>query len=158
MNSLILAGISGILFLSGYHIYAKKLEHIWKIDPKRKTPALKKPDGVDYIPVKHWSILFGHHFASIAGAAPIIGPVVAALLWGWLPAALWILFGSIFLGGMHDFSALVLSLRYDGRSVGEISKSVLNKKSKIICSWNISIYVCNNNCCSYISGEEFLSA
>jgi len=74
MNSIIVVIASGVLFVFGYTIYSKIIERFFKIDPKRKTPAYKKYDGVDYVPAKHWSILFGHHFASIAGAAPIIGP------------------------------------------------------------------------------------
>lgn len=134
MNSLVLAGIAIIAFVIAYRFYGRFLEKLWDVNPARKTPAFEKRDGVDYIPAKHWTILFGHHFASIAGAGPIIGPVIAAMLWGWLPAALWIILGSIFLGGIHDFSALMVSLRYEGKSVGEVTSRILSRKSKIIFS------------------------
>ncbi len=134
MNSLLVAGISIILFITAYHFYGHYLEKLWGISPERKTPAFEKQNGVDYVPAKHWTILFGHHFASIAGAGPILGPVIACMLWGWVPAVLWIVFGSILLGGVHDFSALVLSLRYQGKSIGEITETVMGRRSKIVFS------------------------
>ncbi|MHC4643606.1 MAG: carbon starvation CstA family protein, partial [Planctomycetota bacterium] len=91
-------------------------------------------DGVDYVPAKHWTILFGHHFASIAGAAPIIGPVIACLYWGWFPAMIWIVVGGIFIGAVHDFIALVMSLRNQGKSITTVTESVMGKTSKILFS------------------------
>ncbi|MBN1444822.1 MAG: carbon starvation protein A [Candidatus Omnitrophica bacterium] len=134
MNSLLLVGISLLLFVLAYRFYGRFLERIWDVSADRKTPVAEKQDGVDYIPAKHWTILFGHHFASIAGAGPILGPVIACMLWGWLPAAVWIICGSILLGGVHDFSSLVLSLRHKGRSVGEITESVMGRRSRILFS------------------------
>lgn len=134
MNGLVVAGISVILFIIAYHIYGRFLERLWEISPERKTPSFEKEDGVDYVPAKHWLILFGHHFSSIAGAGPILGPVIACMVWGWLPAALWIVFGSIFLGGVHDFASLVLSLRYGGSSIGDVTQSVISRRSKILFS------------------------
>ncbi|MBC8218517.1 MAG: carbon starvation protein A, partial [Planctomycetes bacterium] len=89
-------------------------------------------DGVDYVPARHWSILFGHHFASIAGAAPIIGPVIACLYWGWLPALIWIVVGGVLFGAVHDFIALVMSLRHQGKSITTVTESVMGKTSKIL--------------------------
>ncbi len=134
MNSLFIAGIGIFLFLIAYKFYAGYLERLWDVNPDEKTPAYKNRDGVDYIPVKHWSILFGHHFASIAGAGPIIGPVIAGVLWGWGPAVLWIVFGSILLGGVHDFSALMVSIRHNGKSIGDVSSSIIGERVKIIFS------------------------
>ncbi len=134
MNSLVLVGISLFLFAGGYHFYGRYLEKIWDVSKERKTPAFEKEDGVDYIPAKNWIILFGHHFSSIAGAGPILGPVITCILWGWLPAALWIIFGSIFFGGVHDFSSLILSLRYGGNSVGEVAETIIGKRSRILFS------------------------
>ncbi|MCM8777378.1 MAG: carbon starvation protein A [Candidatus Omnitrophica bacterium] len=134
MNSLIVAGIGLLLFIIAYHFYGSFLERQWDIDHKRRTPAFEKEDGVDYVPAKRWLILFGHHFSSIAGAGPILGPVIACMFWGWLPAALWIIFGSIFLGGVHDFGSLVISLRYGGSSVGDVTQSVINRRSKVLFS------------------------
>ncbi len=134
MNSLVIAFISIILFWAGFVFYARLLERVWEVNPTHSTPAFSKYDGVDYIPARHWTILFGHHFASIAGAGPIIGPVIAAMLWGWLPALIWIVIGCIFLGGVHDFSALMLSLRHDGKSIADVTQRILNFKSKMVFS------------------------
>ncbi|MCM8833108.1 MAG: carbon starvation protein A [Candidatus Omnitrophica bacterium] len=134
MNSLFVFLFGLVLFVIAYIFYGKFLERLWEIDEKRQTPAYKKKDGVDYIPAKHWLILFGHHFSSIAGAGPILGPVIAVCIWGWGPALLWIILGSIFLGGVHDFSSLILSVRNDGQTAGEITKNILGEKSKIIFS------------------------
>ncbi|MGD9015084.1 MAG: carbon starvation protein A, partial [Candidatus Omnitrophota bacterium] len=132
MNALIIVIISGVFFCTGFIFYARRLERLWQIDAGRQTPALAKYDGVDYVPAKHWTILFGHHFASIAGAGPIIGPVIAGMLWGWLPALIWIVLGSIFLGGVHDFSTLMVSLRHQGKSIADVTQRVLNFKSKMV--------------------------
>ena len=103
---------------AGYVIYGGFLARKFGLDAKRETPAHTKRDDVDYVPTKA-PVLMGHHFASIAGAAPIIGPIVAAVF-GWVPVLLWILIGSIFLGGVHDFSALVASVRHGGKTIGEV--------------------------------------
>ncbi|MCM8801169.1 MAG: carbon starvation protein A [Candidatus Omnitrophica bacterium] len=134
MNSLIVVFISGLLLFWGYRFYAKKLEPLWSIDPKRPTPAYSKYDSIDYIPARNWLVLFGHHFASIAGAGPIVGPVIAVMLWGWLPALIWIILGTIFIGGVHDFGSLVTSLRENGSSVADIASKAISKKAKIIFS------------------------
>jgi carbon starvation protein len=134
MNSLIIAITSGVLFFLGYKFYALRLEKLWQIDPKRSTPAYSKYDSVDYIPAKNWLVLFGHHFASIAGAGPIIGPVIAVMLWGWLPALLWVVLGTIFIGGVHDFAALIISVREGGSSVADIAQHVISKRAKLIFS------------------------
>jgi len=134
MNSLLLVAISLALFILSYRFYGRFLEKLWDVSPDRKTPVMEKQDGVDYVPAKHWTMLFAHHFASIAGAGPILGPVIACMLWGWLPAALWIVFGSILLGGVHDLAALVLSLRHKGKTLGEVTESVMGRRSKIVFS------------------------
>ncbi|UCG30588.1 MAG: carbon starvation protein A [candidate division WOR-3 bacterium] len=132
MNALFLAVIAFLVFLCGYLIYGRLLERLFRVDPKRKTPAHSMYDGRDYVPAKHWMVLFGHHFASIAGAGPILGPVIAVVIWGWGPAVLWIFFGSIFIGGVHDFAALMISIRERGRSVANIAQSTLGSRSKLI--------------------------
>ncbi len=134
MNSLVIASIALGLFILAYYFYARKLESLWGIDPKRATPAYTKFDSVDYIPAKNWLVLFGHHFASIAGAGPIIGPVLAVMLWGWLPALLWVVVGSIFIGGVHDFGSLITSVREGGSSVADIAQQVISRRAKIIFS------------------------
>ncbi|UCE17488.1 MAG: carbon starvation protein A [Gemmatimonadota bacterium] len=132
MNSLILALSAFVLFTLGYRFYGRKIEKLWEVNPSRKTPAVEQYDGIDYVPARHWTVLFGHHFASIAGAGPIIGPVIAAMVWGWLPAALWLIVGSIFLGGVHDLSAFMVSLRHRGKSVADVAQSVMGFRAKMI--------------------------
>jgi len=116
-----------IIFLLGFFIYGNFLSKILGIDKNRKTPAIYKFDGIDYVPAKNSIVLFGHHFSSIAGAGPIIGPIFALIFWGWLPALLWILIGSIFLGGVSDFVSMFISVREDGKSIGEISKKYISR-------------------------------
>jgi carbon starvation protein len=132
MNSLILALIAIVLFSLGYRFYGRIIEKLWGVDPSRKTPAVEHFDGIDYVPAKHWTVLFGHHFASIAGAGPIIGPVIAAMVWGWFPAVIWLIAGSIFLGGVHDFSTFMVSLRHRGKSVADVAQSVMGFRAKMI--------------------------
>jgi len=134
MNSAIIALVSVLALIWGYVFYCRKLEKLWKIDPKRQTPAFSKYDSVDYIPAKNWLMLFGHHFSSIAGAGPIIGPVIAVMLWGWLPTLIWIVLGSIFIGGIHDFGSLVTSIRENGSSIADIAKHSISKRAKVIMS------------------------
>ena len=111
MSSLIIVITSiGILFV-GYRLYGAILERLFGVDYNRQTPAHTKFDGIDYVPAKNWLVLFGHHFSSIAGAGPIIGPVIACVIWGWLPALVWIVVGTVFIGGAHDFGALICSVR-----------------------------------------------
>jgi carbon starvation protein len=132
MNSLFIVAGSGAVFLFGYLFYSKLIEKNLKIDPKRRMPAFRKYDGVDYVPAKHWTILFGHHFASIAGAAPIVGPVLAVSLWGWMPTLLWVVLGSVFIGGIHDYCSLIISTRHQGTSIADVTKDVISKNAKIV--------------------------
>ena len=132
MNSLFVAGIAVFLLSLGYVFYSRKVKQWIGFDDNQITPAVELNDGVDYVPAKHWSILFGHHFASIAGAAPIIGPVIACLYWGWLPALIWIVVGGVLFGAVHDFIALVMSLRHQGKSITTVTESVMGKTSKIL--------------------------
>lgn len=134
MNSLIVAGLGILVLFLGYKLYGRIIEKLWDVDPKNETPAHTDYDGVDYVPAKHWSILFGHHFASIAGAGPIIGPVIACLYWGWLGTLLWLVFGSIFLGAVHDFSALMASVREKGKTIAHVCSDSIGKQGKIIFS------------------------
>ncbi|MBL7185625.1 MAG: carbon starvation protein A [Phycisphaerae bacterium] len=132
MNSLFVAGIAVFLLSLGYVFYSRKVKEWIGLDDSQITPAVELNDGVDYVPARHWSILFGHHFASIAGAAPIIGPVIACLYWGWLPALIWIVVGGVLFGAVHDFIALVMSLRHQGKSITTVTESVMGKTSKIL--------------------------
>lgn len=134
MNSLVVVISGVILLLVGYRFYGAVIERLWEIDKTKKVPSETLYDGVDYVPAKHWTILFGHHFSSIAGAGPILGPTLACAYFGWLPALLWIVLGTIFIGGVHDFSSLIASVRNEGKSVGDIAERVMGKKTKIIFS------------------------
>jgi carbon starvation protein len=134
MNAIFLAIIALFVFLCGYVIYGRLMCRLFDVDPERRTPAHSLRDGRDYVPAKHWLILFGHHFASIAGAGPILGPVIAVIIWGWGPAVLWIFLGSIFLGGVHDFSSLMISIREKGKSIATVAETTLGRRAKIIFS------------------------
>jgi len=135
VNSVWVLLIAAASFFLGYRFYLRFLiRKVFPLNPARLTPALEINDGVDYIPAKNWFILFGHHFASIAGAAPIIGPVIAFSVWGWGAALLWIVLGSIFMGGVHDFSSLYVSMRNKGCSISEIGRFSISKKTKYLFS------------------------
>ncbi len=123
-----------LTFILAYRSYIRKIENIWQIDPERPTPAATRFDGVDFLPAKNWLVLFGHHFSSIAGAGPIIGPVIACYLWGWGPSLLWVVLGSIFLGCIHDFGSLIISVREEGITIGEIASRSISRKAKLILS------------------------
>lgn len=132
MNSIIVGAIGISLLYLGYKFYAGKIESLWDINPHKKTPAHTHHDGVDFVPAQHWTILFGHNFSSIAGAGPIIGPVIACAYWGWFGALIWVVVGTIFIGGVHDLSALMSSIRHRGKSMAEVAEKVMGKKTKII--------------------------
>ncbi|MFQ6061932.1 MAG: carbon starvation protein A [Methanosarcinales archaeon] len=136
MNSIVLALISIIGFIVAYSLYAKFLRvKILKLDPNEKTPSHELEDGVDYVPTNKY-VLFGHHFTSIAGLAPIVGPALA-VIWGWLPAFLWVFFGTIFIGAVHDFGALVVSLRHQGRSIGDLTEDIVGARARNLFLWVI---------------------
>lgn len=120
------------IFLIAYLTYGAWLAKQWGIDPTRKTPAERLRDDVDYMPTPP-PVLMGHHFSSIAGAGPIVGPITAAVF-GWVPVALWVIIGSIFFGGVHDFGSLYASIRFDGKSIGQIIDATLGKTGKMLFS------------------------
>ncbi len=130
MGSILLIVIGIILFILAYMSYGAFIAKKLGIDINRKTPAHEINDGVDYVPAKS-PVLLGHHFASIAGAGPILGPIIASTF-GWVPVYLWIIIGGIFLGGVHDFTALVASMRHQGKSIGELIENYLGRKGKIL--------------------------
>ena len=118
MNTAVLLVASVVYFALAYFLYGRFLNRRFGVDPSRPTPAHTDADGIDYAAAKPM-VLFGHHFASIAGAGPIVGPVLAAR-YGWLPALCWILVGCVFIGAMHDFAAMFLSVRNRGRSIAYV--------------------------------------
>jgi carbon starvation protein len=131
MNAAILAVIVFSAFILGYRFYSKFLaERVFGLGRDEPVPARELYDGVDYVPTrKH--VLWGHHYTSIAGAAPIVGPALA-VIWGWLPALLWVTLGTLFMGAVHDFAALVISLRNRGRSIGEIAGRVITPRTRTL--------------------------
>lgn len=132
MSSIVLVLIGLLVFYLGFRFYSKFIgNRIFKIhEDDQIMPSKALEDGIDYVPTKK-HILFGHHFTSIAGAAPIVGPCVAAY-WGWLPALLWILLGTIFMGAVHDFGALVTSVKEKGRSIADIASNTISKRTRLM--------------------------
>lgn len=121
--------VLAIVVLGGaYLLYGRYLEKKWGIDPKAKTPAFEMEDGVDYVPADT-NVVFGHQFASIAGAGPINGPIQAAMF-GWLPVLLWILIGGVFFGAVQDFAAMYASVKNKGRTIGYIIEEYIGKLGK----------------------------
>ncbi len=130
MNSVLLVIIAIVLFLVAYIGYGGWLAKKWGFDANKKTPAHTLRDDVDYVPAKA-PVLLGHHFSSIAGAGPIVGPIAAAIF-GWVPVFLWIILGSIFFGGVHDMGSMFASVRHEGKSLGEVIGVNLGKKGKVL--------------------------
>lgn len=133
MNSFIILVIGLLLMALGYFVYGRFIaQKILALDPDFNTPSHEFNDGVDFVPTNKY-VLWGHHFTSVAGAAPIVGPAVA-VIWGWLPAFLWVVLGTIFFAGVHDMSAVWASVRNKGRSIGAVSGIVLNKRVRALFS------------------------
>lgn len=128
MSALILVAISIVGFLLAYFLYANFLQRkIFRLLPDEKIPSRERKDGIDFVPTRG-GILFSHHFVSIAGLGPILGPAIG-VIWGWLPALLWVICGTIFLGAVHDFGTLVISLRNEGRSIGEVVRDLIGYRA-----------------------------
>ncbi|MHC5108692.1 MAG: carbon starvation CstA family protein [Planctomycetota bacterium] len=120
-----------VAYLIAYHTYGKWLaKKIFRLDPDALTPSREVNDGTDFVPTDR-EVVFGHHFTSIAGTGPIVGPAIA-VFWGWLPALLWVLFGSIFIGAVHDFGALVVSMRSRGQTIGEVAGRMINPRARLL--------------------------
>jgi carbon starvation protein len=117
------------LFTLAYVVYARSLSRYFELDDDTATPAHTHEDSSEYVPSRKLE-LFGHHFSSIAGGAPIVGPITAALAWGWAPALIWIVVGTVVYGGLNDLATLTSSMRHDGRSVGHIFGKYINKRGK----------------------------
>lgn len=131
------------LLIGGYIFYGNRLERWLAVDPERPTPACTMGDRRDYVPAKT-PVLFGHHFSSIAGAGPIVGPVIATTAFGWLPAVVWVVFGCILIGGVQDFSALIASIRHRARSVADIANhniSPLARTMFLVFVWIALVYI-----------------
>ena len=131
MNAALLALVTLVLFALGYRFYSRFLsEKVFGLRPDELVPSREYEDGVDFVPTKA-HVLWGHHFTSIAGAAPIVGPALA-VIWGWVPALLWVVVGTVAMGAVHDFSALVISMRSRGRSIGDIAGDVVGPRARTL--------------------------
>lgn len=142
MNGIVMLVLSIAVLVGAYLIYGRYLAKKWGVDAKRKTPALEMEDGVDYVPTSR-QVVFGHQFASIAGAGPINGPIQAAIF-GWVPVLLWVLVGGIFIGAVQDFGSIFASVRNKGRSIGYIIELYVGKLGKrlfLLFVWLFSILV-----------------
>ncbi len=131
MNALGVIIFSFFFYALGYLLYSRYLsKRVFNLDDSRRTPAHELQDGVDYVPTNRW-ILLGHHFTSIAGAGPIVGPAIA-VIWGWVPVLLWVVLGAVFIGAVHDLSALVTSVRHRGLSIGTILGEYAGERARVI--------------------------
>jgi len=131
MSALLIALLAFSAYILAYFTYGKRLgSKILGFLPERPTPAHVLRDDVDFVPSRK-AVLFGHHFASIAGLGPILGPAIA-VIWGWIPALLWVIFGSVFMGAVHDLSALYISLRHQGRSIGDVTGDLLGPRGRTL--------------------------
>ncbi|MDP6310622.1 MAG: carbon starvation protein A [Phycisphaerales bacterium] len=131
MGVFLIAGLSAIAFILAYRLYGRWLgRRIFQLTASRVCPSSTFADGVDFVPTPR-TVVLGHHFTSIAGTGPIVGPAIA-VMWGWLPAVLWVVFGSIFIGAVHDLGSLVVSLRNDGQTIGDVAGRLLNRRVRVL--------------------------
>ncbi|MGD9715122.1 MAG: carbon starvation protein A, partial [Thermomicrobiales bacterium] len=131
MSTLLVAIGAFVGYLIAYHTYGRWLARkVFNLDPQAEVPSKQLRDDVDFVPTKR-QVIFGHHFTSIAGTGPIVGPAIA-VFWGWLPALLWVIFGSIFVGAVHDLGALVISIRNRGQTVGEIAGRLISPRARVL--------------------------
>ncbi len=129
MSASLLAITGLISFMLGYFVYSKLIaERVFRLDSQFETPAHAQEDGIDYVPTNKF-VLWGHHFTSVAGAAPIIGPAVA-VVWGWVPAFIWVVVGTVFFAGIHDFGAIWSSVRHNGRSIGSFTGDLVGSRAQ----------------------------
>jgi len=130
MGALAIMVVAFVGYIVMYKLYGQFIgRKIFKLSNACKTPSCEYEDGIDYVPTKK-EIIFGHHFTSIAGTGPIVGPAIA-IIWGWVPALLWVFIGSIIMGAVHDFGALIISLRNQGKSISEYTAKYINSRTKI---------------------------
>ncbi len=141
MQPVLVAVCCFVAYALVYRFYARHLgSRIFQLDPAAPTPAHAMRDGVDYVPCRRM-VLFGHHYASIAGLAPMLGPAIA-VIWGWLPGLLWVVLGTLFIGAVHDFSALVVSMRHRGMSIGKVAEDLIGRRAKGIFLLIILFLIC----------------
>lgn len=160
MSLLLVILPAALMLLIAYFTYGRLLARVFGLDRARPTPAQQMSDGVDYVPANRFYLL-GQHFSAIAAAGPIVGPILAGLYFGWLPAMLWILVGSVFVGGVHDFSSLVASIRHQARSIAEVVRQHMSPRAHVlflIFIWVCLVYVIiaftDITAGTFVSGEE----
>ena len=131
MGALLLVVVPFVGYLVAYHTYGRYLaRRIFRLDDSVDPPSVRMADGVDYVPTRK-GIIFGHHYTSIAGTGPIVGPAIG-IIWGWVPAIIWVVVGSIFMGAVHDFGALVVSMRNEGKSLSEVADRYVGPRARTI--------------------------
>jgi len=131
METVLIALGAFVLYLVAYHTYGRYLaRRIFRVEPERTPPSVEFEDGVDYVPSRR-ELVFGHHFTSIAGTGPIVGPAVA-VIWGWVPALVWVLVGSIVMGAVHDFGSLIVSMRNRGRTIADLAGDVVTPRVRVL--------------------------
>ncbi|MBW2352989.1 MAG: carbon starvation protein A, partial [Deltaproteobacteria bacterium] len=129
MAALLIMVLAFVGYLIMYHLYGKFIGNkIFALSAAAKPPSVEFEDGIDYVPTKK-EVIFGHHFTSIAGTGPIVGPAIA-VIWGWVPAMIWIFVGTIVMGAVHDFGALIISMRNQGKSVAEYTSKYVNTRTR----------------------------
>src|SRR3990172_7446609 len=131
MSLLLVVAISAAVLLAAYLTYGQFLSRFLALDRNRPTPAVEMRDDIDYVPIES-KFLLSQHFSAIAAAGPIVGPIVAGVMFGWLPALLWILIGSIFIGGGHDITALTASIRHKARAIAEVVRDHMSHRSYVL--------------------------
>ena len=137
MNAIWLLLGALLWFSAGYLFYGRRLAKAYGVDPQRETPAHAQEDGVDFVPAHNWMVLFGHHFSSICGAGPIIGPALAVAYWGWAPSIIWVFVGAVLMGAVADFTSLFVSVRSDGHTISDIAQPEISPRARLLFSWFI---------------------
>jgi len=131
VNAALVGLLSIVVFALAYWFYGRWVANrLFEVSADRPVPSREKEDGIDYLPTNRF-VLFGHHFASIAGAGPIVGPALA-VIYGWVPALLWVIFGTIFIGAIHDLGSLMVSMRHGGRTIGDVTESLMGPRARAI--------------------------
>ena len=131
MDALLTMLVVFVGYILAYRLYGRYLgSKIFRLAAGAKVPARELEDGMDYVPTKK-EIIFGHHFTSIAGTGPIVGPAIA-IIWGWVPALIWVFLGSIVMGAVQDFGALIISMRNQGKSISEFTAKYINNRTKLL--------------------------
>ncbi len=131
MSLLVIVLVSAVFLLAAYRFYGGLLVRLLRLDPDVATPAVRLRDDLDYVPIDR-TFLLGQHFSAIAAAGPIVGPILAGAMFGWLPALVWILVGAVFVGGVHDMTALVASIRHRARSIAEVVREHMTRRSYVL--------------------------